>query len=316
MAKVNDEYTKMKEKIDKMIEEQDNERATDIFVTTKNNKEFGLNLTTNITESILIDDKQIPVKISNSAIEILQDFVSNEKSKLVDFANEYQTSGRQFYSFLYDVVALVKYLDDLPKEFLKLTKIKGKADSLMHSRIQAEVAATNYKNGNVDLEIKNKKGKKMDLIIDDVETEIKTIISPSENNKEACIKFANTVKDKFEEAQEQFFDKGVLCIAPWSIITNNILKEYYAGLYSNKMPDIKKDKSILVLWGENAFEDYFLEFESNKIVTSTHFFANTGYDNLSQLAYLDMVTRRGFPVSRGGSLQDISKAGFFYFKMN
>jgi len=135
-----------------MIEEQDNERATDIFVTTKNKKEFGLNLTTNNTESILLDDKQIPVKISSSAIEILQNFVSNEKSKLVDFANEYQTSGRQFYSFLYDVVALVKYLDDLPDKFLKLTKIKGKADSLMHSRIQAEIAATNYKNGNVDLD--------------------------------------------------------------------------------------------------------------------------------------------------------------------
>ena len=313
MTSNNDGFNK---KIDEIISEMANERVFDIFVENNESKSLGLKLSTGIIESVEFNDKDIPMKISDSFLKILQDFVIKGKIKLVEYANEYQTSGRQFYSFLYDIVALVNYLDELPKKFLTLTTIDGNADTLMHKRIQAEIALKYSKKGfDVDLEVKNKKGKQVDLIIDSIEVEIKTIISPSENSKDSCIKFANTVKDKFESAHEQFEDKGTLCVAPWSMVMNNILKEYYAGLYSTNLPDIIKDKSILILSGENAFEDYYLEFESDKIVSSTHFFGQNGYEYLNPMSYLDLFRRRGFLVSRKGNPKAMSKTGF-YFKIN
>lgn len=308
---------KTHEAIKKMMNEIDNERAIDIFVKNNATKEFGLNLSTGLTESIQFNDnKQFPTNISDSAIQILEEFVIKEKPSLIKYANQYQTARRQFYSFLYDVTGLVKYLSELPINFRKLLRIDGDADTLMHKRIQAEIA-TKYaiKGFNVDLEIKNNKGKKMDLIINSVETEIKTIISPTENSKDSCMKFANTITEKYEKAQEQFENKGILCVAPWSIVMNNILKEYYAGLYSTELPEIKEDKSILIISGEIAFEDYYLEFDSNKILNSINFFANTGFDYTHPMSYLEVVRRRGFPVSRGGKMEDISKTGLFYFNM-
>jgi len=154
----------------------------------------------------------------------------------------------------------------------------------------------------------------MDLLIDSNELEVKTIISSSENSKESVQKFANTVKDKFEYAQGQFQDKGILAIAPWSVVINNISKEYYAGMYSFNIPDLTLDKTILVISGETAFQDYYGEFPTNQIVTSTHFFGNTGFDYVHPMSYLESVRRKGFPVSRGGSPQDLANAGLFYFQ--
>jgi len=308
----NDEY----EKIMSMSKELDNERVTDIFVQTDSKNELKLLLSTGLTESIVFNEKEMTVELSNSAMTILTNFVKKEKVDLIRYANEYQIAGRQFYSFLYDLVALVKYLDELPEKFLKLLKIEGGADTFMHKKIQAEMAVKYIKQGlDVDLEIKNKKGKKMDLIINSVETEIKTIISPSENSKESCIKFANKISEKYNEAQVQFETKGVFCVAPWSIVINNILKEYYAGLYSTELPKIKKDKSILIISGERAFEDYYLEFDSDKILDSIHFFANVGFEHTHPMSYLEYVRRWGFPSSRSGTPKDFAKTGMFYFKV-
>lgn len=307
-----DEY----EKIMNMKKESENERVTDILILTDNIQELKLVLSTRLTESVIFNQKEMSVKISDSSFKILTDFVRKEKKHLINFANEYQITGRQFYSFLYDIVSLVIYLDELPEKFLKLLKIEGGADTLMHKRIQAEIAAKYVRKGlEVDVEIKNNKGKKMDLIIDSIETEIKTIISSSENSKKSCKKFSNKITEKYNESQVQFETKGVLCVAPWSVVMNNILKEYYAGLYSTSLPDIKKDKSILVISGELAFEDYYLEFDADKINSSIHFFADTGFDHTHPMAYLEYVRRKGFPTSRGGKLQDISKTGMFYFRM-
>jgi len=307
-----DEY----EKIMSMAKKADNERVTDIHVQTDSKEELKLILSTGLAESIIFNEKEMSVNFSNSALNILTEFVRKEKPHLIKYANEYQIVGRQFCSFLYDLVALAKYLDELPEKFLKLLKIDGGADTLMHKRIQAEIAVKYAKKGfDVDLELKNKKGKKMDLIINSVETEIKTIISPSENNKDSCIKFANKISEKYNEAQIQFETKGTLCIAPWSIVMSNILKEYYAGLYSTELPNIEKDKSILIISGETAFEDYYLEFDSNKIINSVHFFADKGFDHTHPMAYLEYVRRRGFPTSRGGTLENLSKTGMFYFKV-
>lgn len=307
-----DEY----EKIMNMKKEADNERATDILVQTGNIQELKLILSTGLTESVVFNQKDMSIKISNSAFKILTNFVRKEKIHLIKYANEYQLVGRQFYSFLYDIVSLVIYLDELPEKFLKLLKIEGGADTLMHKRIQAEIAAKYVKKGfNVEVEIKNKKDKKMDLIINSIETEIKTIISPSENSKESCKKFANKITEKYDEAQVQFETKGILCVAPWSIVMNNILKEYYAGLYSTQLPDFKKDKSVLIISGESAFEDYYLEFDANKINNSIHFFADTGFEHTHPMAYLEYIRRKGFPTTRGGKPQDFSKTGMFYYKM-
>ena len=308
----NDEY----EKIMNMKKEVDNERVTDIFIQTDSKNELKLVLSTGLTESVVFNEKEMAVELSNSAMTILTNFVKKEKSHLIKYANEYQIAGRQFYNFLYDLVALVKYLDELPQKFLKLLKIEGSADTFMHKRIQAEMAVKYIKKGlDVDLEIKNKKGKKMDLIINSVETEIKTIISPSENSKDSCTKFANKISEKYNEAQVQFETKGILCVAPWSLVMNNILKEYYAGLYSTELPEIKKDKSVLIISGERAFEDYCLEFDSNKIIDSVNFFANIGVEHTHPMAYLEYIMRWGFPSSRGGTPRDFSKTGMFYFKV-
>lgn len=308
----NDEY----EQIMNMKKEADDERVIDILVQTGTNQELKLVLSTGITESVIFNQEDMSVKISDSAFKILTNFVRKEKTHLIKYANEYQIVGRQFYSFLYDIVSLVIYLEDLPEKFLKLLKIDGGADTLMHKRIQAEIAAKYVKKGfSIDVEIKNKKGKKMDLLINSIETEVKTIISPSENNKESCKKFANKIVEKYDEAQVQFETKGILCVAPWSIVMNNILKEYYAGLYSTQLPEVKKDKSILIISGETAFEDYYLEFDEDKINNSIRFFVDTGFDHTHPMAYLEYVRRKGFPTSRGGKLQDISKTGMFYFKM-
>lgn len=280
-----------------------NETATKLSVIEKNNdKEIELELDSNFTEFASLNDKQIPVNLTNSGFELLKEIVKQNNSALLDLANEYQTTGREFYSFLYDTVSLVWYLDKLPNKFRKLAENFTNVGDLMHNRLQAQIAYGYHISGHsVDLETPKSSGSKPDLNIDNVDTEIKTIISLGENDQKSFKDFARRLRTRHDEAIAQIEGDGMVFISLWSHVMNNIFKEYFTSRYSTSLPDIKKGNTVLVLEGINAFEDYFSIFQSNQICDEIDQFALSGYRFLNDFSHLGYFRRSGFPTGRSSS---------------
>lgn len=300
-------------RIKENIKASEEEKVTKlIFNDKEETKKLSLELSSKITESSVLNDKKISVNLSQNAINLLKTMVTESNVQLISIANEYQKSGREFYSFLYDCVSLSWYLSNLPKKFERLIQNFSNAGDLMHNRVQAEIAFAYFKLGNsVDLEISTKKGSKPDLNLDGIDVEVKTIVSIGENTQESFKDFTRRLRTRHdEEALEQIDKNGMVFVSMWSHVMNNVLKEYFTGRYSSEIPILEKGKSVLVLEGKKALVDYYSVFDSKGFSSEIEEFALSGYKRISQMAYLGDMRRSGFPIERSGNASDVLNKGF------
>ena len=257
--------------------------------------------------------------LDNSSIHFLNEFIATHKQSLLQIANNYEERGRQFFNFLYDLVLLFKTLPHLPDEFqVLLNDLNNKSDNLMHNGVVANIALL-YKNSGciVNLEPMNQ-GSKPDLMIDGKFVEIKTILTPKENSKESLESFAKKMEDINSKARKQVGKKGMVFFSPWSGIINSLFYVFYYEMKKEhihnfndcqvftRIPPFQEGKSIFVVTTPQAFEDYYLVFDSDWIVDAMRLFARSRYlllDKVSRMSYLKIQpsARVGFPIGTAGS---------------
>ncbi len=248
---------------------------------------------------------------------VLKKWILKDSQKLLDIANLYEKKGRQFYHFMYDVLALIKCICKLPRSYYdKLVRTVKDELILMHNRVQAEVICSYLDKGHqvfID-PATNTKGNP-DLSIDSKFAEIKTILIPATNNQDSCVKFAEKLRNDIIEKdtkKEQVGTKGIFFIAPWSGIINSIFLMFFYEMkmagnqiyqnvsFYNKIPPPKENTTVLVLMNLNAFENHYLVFETDKICDLLDKFASSGYPQIRKkepLAYLTKINiRKGCPL--------------------
>lgn len=305
------EGDKIAEHIRKTKEALDNERIDQLYIKDEDSQmKFGAKLNNGMEFLLSLDDKQKPIVFTKSEFAILKDIVTTRNDELIQCANGYKESGRDFEYFFYDVVALSWYVEKLPIAFSKLKKIEF-ASELMHDRIHAQLAYHYKKLGaNIEIEIKHGNEKKPDLRIDGTELEVKSLISSVINTPESFLKYSKSFRNATSSAGEQIVTNGVIAIAPWSIVMNNVWKEYFRGLYSSTLPMPKPNGVIIVLDGGKVLEDYYLMFDSREIaIEQIRLFAESGYKRIDAMSYLRNIRRTGFAVGKSGSLSDMHNIG-------
>lgn len=304
-----EEQKRREEEIKNIIDIQSNERVNDVLTSENDGRrQFGLKLSSDDSEYVDFDNQFIPLNFSSTAFSILKDLVSKNKEILKKWANDYKENGRDYYFFLYDLPVLAKFLSELPIQFDKLKKLKGDHEELLHNRMIAQLAVQYQNQGcSIDLEVVNNKGKKPDLHVNNNDLDIKTIVTPAINHPDHFVRFSKSIRNRFSEAIEQIYiEKDMVAIAPWSQIMNNTLKVYYQGMFVTKLPPYEGGKTILILEGENVFEDYYYIVPSDQICDDIRKFAETGHQRIGDLSYMGAFRRRGYAVTRSGR----PRAGF------
>ncbi len=258
--------------------------------------------------------------LGDSDIQLLNDFIAKNKKSLLEIANDYEKRGRQFFNFLYDLILLFKILPQLPDKFQTLLDdLNQKSDNLMHNGVVANTALL-YKNSGytIDLEPLNQ-GSKPDLMVDDKFAEIKTILTPKENDKKSLEDFAEKMNVVNTKARHQVGKNGMVFISPWSGIINSLFYGFYYDMKNKKIhnfddcqvfthiPPFQEGKSVIIVTTPKAFEDYYLVFNSNWIVDAMYLFARSRYKQfdtkMNMMDYLKIQPplREGFPVGDAGN---------------
>lgn len=253
---------------------------------------------------------------NDKEILLLKKWVIKNQAKLLRAANEYEQYGRQFYHFLYDMVALIKCVSILPREYYgKLVSSVDDGTRLMHNRIQAEVICA-YRNAGNKVEIdppSTNKGNP-DLSIGNIVSDVKTILVTAQNNQDSCIEFAAKLRWDIIEKDKlkgQVSKGGIFFISPFSGILNSILlvffnemkkagNEYPGVSFHTAIPPVVSDKTILVLSSPNSFQNYYLVFDTDLVCDMIDAFAMDGYPQIrvhEPLSYLTRTNiRKGCPI--------------------
>ena len=145
--------------------------------------------------------------ISDLEINELSSWIKDNKNSLIKVAKEYEINSRQFYHFMYDLIALWKSLGGIPKKYhTNLIETIDAGDKLMHNRVLGEIASLYIKKGStVEIEPPNmESARKPDLLIGNTLADIKTILTSATNDRESCSDFAHKLsKDIIEKEKEK-----------------------------------------------------------------------------------------------------------------
>jgi len=258
-------------------------------------------------------------------ITILKNWINKNENELLKISNEYDANRRQFYHFLYDLVALVKALEKIPSEYhTNLIDTVNSGDKLMHNRVLAEIANTLFSSSShiVKIEPNLKTWKKNpDLIIDGIKADVKTILTTATNDVDSLSDFAFKIsKDIIEPEKEknQLGKGGIFFISPWSPIINSLLYVFFHKMklegkhslneikYYNDLPSIKEGQTVFVLTVHQAFKNGFLVFDTRWVHED---FAQQGYpmiEKYDSLSYLALTSiREGCPLGIAGIDQSL-----------
>lgn len=258
--------------------------------------------------------------LTDNSIQFLENLITENKEPLIDIANKYESGGRQFFNFLYDLSLLIKTLSQLPDEFNVLLNDIGKtAEILMHNSVVANIAE-HYKNSGYCVSIEpSNLGNKPDLLVDKEYAEIKTILTPKENDQRSLEEFVEKIKHVHVKARNQVGKNGMVFISPWSGIINSLFYSFYYEMKIKKIhdfndcqvftsfPSFQKGKSVIVVTTPKAFVDYYLVFDSNWLIDAMSLFARSRYklfdnrENMMDYLKIQPPLRTGFPVGDAGN---------------
>ena len=283
---------------DRFLEELkkiENEKPIKIYLDKQKDQKLIIDLDSGNKEHVTLNDSTYPVNLPDSSLLLLDEIIMEQQDRLLECAKDYLQSGRDTYFFLYDLISLCVYIDDLPKRFNKLKKIAPTDDELLHNRIHAELGSEYQKqNKSLGFEEENTKKRIPDLHVDSLDIEIKTI-TKSVLTDEDRISFSKSFRNSHDAALSQIDDGGMIVIGMWSQRMNNELKAYFSNLCFTSLPQVGSNKTILVLEGNKVFEDYFVVLPSNQAQNLIYEFAKSGYKRIDPMSYMNHMSREGFP---------------------
>ena len=280
------------------LKKLEDEKPVKIYLDKQKDQKLIIDLDSGNKEYVTLNDSTYPVNLSDSSLSILDEIVTEQQNKLIKCVKDYGQSGRDPYFFLYDLVSLCVYIDNLPERFNKLKKIAPTDDELLHNRIHAELGSGYQKqNKSLGFEKENTKKRIPDLHVDSLDVEIKTITKPVLTDEDR-ISFSKSFRNSQDAALSQVDDGGMIVIGMWSQRMNNELKAYFSNLCFTSLPQVGSNKTILVLEGDKVFEDYFVVLPSNQSQNIIYEFAKSGYKRIDPMSYMNRMSHEGFPHGR------------------
>lgn len=289
-----DEYDKLMQQIKK----QEDDEVKRIYVE-ENDKQTNLTLTfqSGSEQYATLTNEDYEYHLSTNSIEILKYIITERQKDAVICANGYYKSGRDYQIFLYDLVTLCWFLENLPNDFDPLKKINNGDKELLHNRLVSQLAFKYKKiyNG-VEFEKKNR-GHIPDLHMANIDVEIKTILNPV-ISEEDYKSFYDNFKRQFQKAVGQVNNQGMIVIGFWSKRINNELREYFSNLLHDEPINVKNNTAVIVLEGDVPLLDYYVVIPSNYVLEIIGNYCNGGYRRVDPMAYMKTMMRNGFPYQK------------------
>lgn len=256
--------------------------------------------------------------IDAKSLKFLDDWVTKENETLLKIANEYEQFNRQFYHFMYDVIALSKAISRLNEsEQRRIINETKSALILLHNRVQSEISWEYRSKGNeVILFPQKQNGSKPDLLISDVYVDVKTIIIPGRDKKKLLKNFVKRLEKilKKEQEEEQIGVFGTFFVCIWSGFLSSFFyttfkKFQKTDIFKNvklheTIPPLTKEKIIFVLPAPDAFHNYYLEVERRRVIRISNFVYKKAFGKISQSEWAHYLTltnvREGCPFGLTG----------------
>jgi hypothetical protein len=261
--------------------------------------------------------------IDNPTINKIRNALDMWKQNKVKFAQDYLETERTESEFLHDVVALARYISRLPPSCGNLLRFK-EASILMHNRIMAQLMDQYHSVGlDINPTPSNYIGdKRHDFNVSLFGCEVKTIqpLGSIQHRSLGGFKFkphfeatllSSIIYNKLEEAREQVGGDGIVILAPWSYNINAILTCVFERHLLLFPPAPESNTTILVLTSERSFTDYYVAFQTDKVVP----IINNAFSNIQAFGVSNMTLvfgRDGLPIQFSTAPRPGSRAGASY----
>lgn len=281
----------------------------------KTSHSLRLRLSENEFELFDFNDERVKITFNTNYYQLLENLIDKHKNDLIKLANLYQEKNRDFATFLYDLVVLVYFVNELPDEFQRLLEkeeLQSEGD-LMHNRILAQVAFSLSENHVVKLNKKLKKKPSPDLTVDDFTVDIKTIVGRYSWTKEDVLKLVKVINEKHGKAMKQT-NNGVVIISFWSKNMNNLFRDYFYGQHKTTMYQLENNSCYFVLDGIEALQDFYTSkhvYDLRNDLPICNLINNYDQTNSPSPYGMFQIGRNGFPISKVGSSQGIGTSFSF-----
>jgi hypothetical protein len=266
------------------------------------------------------DEEQI--ELADSVINMVRQALSMWSSRRAIFAERYIADDRKQIEFLNDVVAISRYLSNLPSESEILLKI-GDGTLLMHNRIIAQLLYEYHKlDYDIDPRPANSIGEKVhDFNVSEFRCEVKTIqiLGELEKTVNRTVRLSTNcerslilkIRENLDEAISQVGNDGIIIFAPWSYRLNAVLRSYFQRDLALFPPVLAPGMSILVLTSNLSFQDYYIWFPTS---LAKSFFENTFsmIQGFGAKGFSINYMKRGIPIRVSTSPVAGSTAGFIF----
>ena len=226
-------------------------------------------------------------------IQEMANWINANNQKLLNIGTEFELYDRQIYFFLYEIIALFFALKTLPIKWKNqiLADVED-ATSLCHGRILAEIVA-DYKE-TICVKLHPTFGQRVpDLQINNILTDVKTILLTGKDRHNLMIRFANRLRKVIiedENKKSQVGDKGSFVIGIWSGIINSIIYVAYKhgiiSAYNNSVklskhvPPLKERKVIFVMPTTNTFQNIYITFDRDTVCNTIDYLSKAGYSEI------------------------------------
>lgn len=295
------------ERLRKHIDNQINKRVQDIDLC-KSPKSLRLKLAENEYELFSFDDELVKITFNTNYYKLLENLIDKYKNELIKLANLYQEKNRDFGTFLYDLIVLVYFINELPDDFQRLLEkdeLQSEGD-LMHNRILVQTAFNLNKNYNVRLNRKSKSSPSPDLTVDNFIVDIKTIVGRYFWTTEDVSKLVRTIDEKYNKAMRQTTN-GIVFISFWSKNINNLFRDYFYGQHKTTMYQLENNSCYFVLDGMEPLQDFYTSkhvYDLRNNLPDCNLIRNYSPMNSPSPYGMFQVGRKGFPISKIGPPND------------
>jgi len=292
----------------KHIEGQINKRIQNI-VLVDSPYVLRLEITDNEYYAFDFNCERVKMVFNLSYYNLLKNLINNRKKELINLANLYWKNGRDFQTFLYDLIVLIYFVNKLPTVFQKLLQ-QGELQSegdLMHNRILAQIAYTFKKNHKVILITKCKECPTSDLKIDNFLVDVKVLTGRVSWTTKDVQKLILKIKDKYKKGMVQT-ENGIVFMAFWSKNMNNLFRDYFVKQFQTSPYELENNNCYFVLDGFDALDDFYTSkyvFQLKENLPTCNLIRN--FNPLTSPSHFGMfqVLRNHFPIVKGGPLRDM-----------
>ena len=289
------------------IDNQINKRVQDIDLCRSPNS-LRLKLAEKEYEFFEFDSEMTKIIFDSNYYRLLENLLSKHKNDLIKLANLYKEKNRDFATFLYDLVILVYFVNELPDEFQRLLEkdeLQSEGD-LMHNRILVQTAFKLNQKHSVKLNEKLKKRSSPDLTVDNFEIDIKTIIGRYDWTSEDVSKLVRVIDEKYSKAMTQT-NEGIVFISFWSKNMNNLFRDYFYRQHTTIPYQLENNSCYFVLDGMEALDDFYTTkhvYDMRNNLPTCNLIHNYNPVNSPSPYGIFQIGRKGFPISKSGPPND------------